>query len=163
MDTTQSTQLDLRGDNDNGESTIQQEHMSTRLSDEVITPEEEFEPDEHAQQAIDVDLSIRQDDDIQDETHSYGLRKHRNHSNWKTCQFENHVSAIILLGLSMKKAVKLYGVEAVVSVMKEMNQLYYKSVFHPVHYKDINDHSKVIRSLLFLKRKRDDTKGEIRS
>jgi hypothetical protein len=70
---------------------------------------------------------------------------------------EDYVMAVVLLGLSREKAVKMYGVEAVASVMKEMNQLHNKAVWHSVDYKDIVYHTKVITSFLFLKRKRDDT------
>ena len=41
--------------------------------------------------------------------------------------------------------------------MKEVNQLHDKGVWSPVKYEDIKDTDKIIRSLIFLKRKRDGT------
>ena len=51
----------------------------------------------------------------------------------------------------------LYGTEALASVMKEVNQLHDKGVWTPIKYDDIKNKSRIIRSLIFLKRKRDGT------
>ena len=63
----------------------------------------------------------------------------------------------MLTNLSIPKAIKLFGAEALASVMKEVRQLHDKRVWTPVSYDSINNKAKIIRSLIFLKRKRDGT------
>jgi hypothetical protein len=63
----------------------------------------------------------------------------------------------VLTNLTIDKANKLYGSEAAASVMKEVGQMHQKGVWKPVRKDQLTsaEKSKVIRSLLFLKRKRD--------
>ena len=58
-----------------------------------------------------------------------------------------------MTNLSIPKAIKLFGSEALAAAMKEVNQLHDKCVWSPVKYEDIKDTDKIIRSLIFLKRK----------
>ena len=89
-----------------------------------------------------------------DVTHRYDLRTAR--SDWRTKYPDEYTAPVILSNLSIPKAIRLY-VEAVASIMKEMGQLQEKGVWKPTKYDDIQDKTKIIRSLLFLKRKRDGT------
>ena len=67
-----------------------------------------------------------------------------------------YTAPVILSNLSIPKAIRLYGVETVTSIMKEIDQLQDKGVWTPIKYENIEDKSKII-TLLFLKRKRDGT------
>ena len=94
-----------------------------------------------------------------DTTHHYNLRP-RN-STWKNDKYADHyVNAVILTNLSIPKAMKLFGSEALAAAMKEVNQLHDKGVWSPVKYEDIKDTDKIIRSLIFLKRKRWHSQGK---
>ena len=55
------------------------------------------------------------------------LRSSRN--NWKDRYDDHYNTPIILTNLSIQKAIKLYGVESLASVMKEIKQLHEKSVW----------------------------------
>ena len=112
--------------------------------------DEIFEPDEYQQEIIKVDNNVRSEDNM-DVTHRYDLRTVR--SDWRKKYPGEYTSPVILSNLSIPKAIRLYGVEAVASIMKEMHQLQDKGVWTPIKYKNIEDKSKIIRSLLFLKRK----------
>jgi hypothetical protein len=83
-------------------------------------------------------------------THGYNLRQPR--STWRDLHAD-----YVMVNLSIDKANKLYGAEAALSVMKEMCQLHEKDVWTAVHYENLTSQqrSRVIRSMLFLKRKRD--------
>ena len=83
--------------------------------------------------------------------HRYNLRPVR--SSWRDKY------AYAFTNLSVKKGVQSMGVPAITSIMKEMAQLHNKKVFHPVSHAtlDRKQRGKVIRSHLFLKKKRDGT------
>jgi hypothetical protein len=88
------------------------------------------------------------------EINRYNLRK-RNHT-WKNRYGEDYVlhAHVLLSNLSSKKAIKLYGNEAEQSILSELTQLHNKKVWTPVKKSDVNK-NKLIRSLMFVKRKRD--------
>ena len=69
---------------------------------------------------------------------------------------DHHTTPVVFTNLSIPKAINLYETEALVSVMKEVNQLHEKGVWTLITYDDIKK-SRIIRSLIFLKRKRDGT------
>jgi hypothetical protein len=58
-----------------------------------------------------------------------------------------------MINISVKKGIRDIGIDAIVAIMKELEQLHRKKVFHPVYLKRVL--SRPIRSHLFLKRKRD--------
>jgi hypothetical protein len=124
------------------------------ISPEMDIDDEVFLPDYEQQQVINTDQHNRISGEM-DTTHRYNLRAAR--SDWKDRYTEHYTAPVILTNLSIPKAIRLYGVEALASVMKEMNQLQDKGVWTPIKYENIKDKSKIIRSLLFLKRKRDGT------
>ncbi len=59
----------------------------------------------------------------------------------------------VMINISVKKGIRDIGIDAIVAIMEELEQLHRKKVFHPVHLKRVL--SRPIRSHLFLKRKRD--------
>jgi len=65
------------------------------------------------------------------------------------------MTPVVLTNLTIPKAMKLYGTEALASVMKEVSQLHEKHVWTSIKYDSIVNKAKIIRSLIFLKRKRD--------
>jgi len=75
-----------------------------------------------------------------------------NRSNWR-----ERYGHVVLANLSIDKANRLYGYEAAESVMKEMKQMHEKKVWEVVEYDNLTSQEKagIIKSLLFLKRKRD--------
>jgi hypothetical protein len=115
-------------------------------SDDVV---EEGEHDEAAgDEPIPANDASGELEAIQQE-HRYNLRPRR--SNWK----EKYAYAFT--NISVKKGVQTIGEPAILSIMKEMNQLHEKKVFHPVSYGGLDRRmrGKLIRSHLFLKKKRD--------
>jgi hypothetical protein len=116
--------------------------------------EADFQPDVFQQNIIDTDNAVRNDETM-DATHRYSLRQSR--SDWRDRYTDHYTTPVVLTNLSIPKAMKLYGTEALASVMKEVKQLHDKGVWTPVKYDSINDKAKIIRSLIFLKRKRDGT------
>jgi hypothetical protein len=112
--------------------------------------DEEYVPNTFQQNVIDLDMMVR-NDGVKDITHQYNLRSNKNDLR------EHYTVSVVLTNLSIPKAIKLYGTEALASVMKEMNQLHDKGVWTPVQYESIENKAKIIRSLIFLKRKRDGT------
>lgn len=68
-------------------------------------------------------------------------------------------NGIILTNLNITQAVKQFGEEAALAVMKEISQLHEKGVWKPLKYQDLTseEKKKIIKSILFLKRKRDGT------
>ena len=81
----------------------------------------------------------------------YNLRPNRRTSSWA------EVFAVVLTNYSVQRGIKELGIESMVSLMKEMGQMEDKRVFHPMRYEEITskDKGKLIRSLMFLKRKRN--------
>jgi hypothetical protein len=77
----------------------------------------------------------------------YNLRPKRQ-PNW-----QRHM---VLTNLSVKKGIKEFGEPALLAIMKELDQLHKKKVFHPIYY-DRAKMPRAIRSHLFLKQKRDMT------
>jgi hypothetical protein len=63
-------------------------------------------------------------------------------------------SELVLTNLSIKKAMNLYPDESTESIKKELGQMVEKKVWKPVHKNDIGNNN-IIRSLMFIKRKRD--------
>jgi hypothetical protein len=82
-------------------------------------------------------------------THRYDLRPKR--SSWRDKY------AYAFTNISVKKGVNTIGVPAVLAMMKEIKQLHDKRTFRPVKsdFLDVRQRSKIIRSHMFLKRKRD--------
>lgn len=82
--------------------------------------------------------------------HRYNLRERR--TSWK----ERFVG-ITVGNLSVRRSLRELGTEAMVSMMKEMHQMHTKGVFEPLEYESLssNQRRKIIRSLMFTKRKRD--------
>jgi hypothetical protein len=111
-----------------------------------------YEPDELQKRVIYKDNMVKSTG-VHDITHRYSLREKR--PEWRDRYSEHYTAAVVLTNLSIPKAIKLYGIEALASVMKEMLQLHDKGVWIPTKYENIGDKTKIIRSLLFLKRKRD--------
>ena len=72
-------------------------------------------------------------------THRYDLRPTR--SSWRD-RFADYTTPIVLTNLSIPKAIKLYGQEALGSVMKEVRQLHDKGVCTPVNYENIENTGK---------------------
>jgi hypothetical protein len=68
-------------------------------------------------------------------------------------------NGIVLTNLNITQAVKQFGEEAALSVMKEISQLHEKGVWTPLKFEGLtsNEKRKIIKSILFLKRKRDGT------
>jgi hypothetical protein len=82
----------------------------------------------------------------------YNFRKRR--EKWSP---HNLLVAITLTNYSIKKGLELFGEEAVESMISELEQLHRKNVFCPVDVRKLNhdQRSKILRTLMFLKRKRD--------
>ena len=85
-------------------------------------------------------------------THRYDLWTVR--SGWRTKHQDEYTAPVILSNLSISKAIRLYGVEAV-AFLHQIGQLQDKGVWAPIKYENIQDKSKIIRCILFLKRKID--------
>ena len=109
-----------------------------------------YEPNDKEQKIINKDNQYR-NEVIIDKTRRYHLRPTR--SDWKNRYAGEYSAPVVLSNLWTPKAIRLYGVEAVASILKEIGQLQDKGVWTPIKYNDIEDKSKIIRSLLFLKRK----------
>jgi hypothetical protein len=95
--------------------------------------------------------AVIEDIDIPNEVQArYNLRMPR--PNWR-----DRYAHVVLTNLTIDKANKLFGSEAAASVMKEVGQMHEKGVWTPIMYDQLTvvEKSKIIRSLLFLKRKRD--------
>jgi hypothetical protein len=135
---------------------------STSLQEEVFTPPPSSEPDNFGNEGVQSSSPVPQPEDtpatdVQQELqavnnqHRYNLRPAR--SSWRDKY------AYAFTNLSVKKGVQTIGVPAITSIMKEMSQLHRKKVFHPVSYEglDRRQRGKLIRSHLFLKKKRDGT------
>lgn len=75
---------------------------------------------------------------------------------WKLTVFVRNGTAL-LSNVYVQKAVVEFGLEGVISMMREMKQLMTKNVFHPVQKSSLSktQWKKLLRSLMFLKRKRD--------
>ena len=87
----------------------------------------------------------------------YNLRKRT--SDWKTkySSLFAHSTLLTASSLSIKKAIAKHGeARTTASVVKELKQLLDKGVFHPVQ-KGEGEKGQKVRSLAFLKEKRDDT------
>ena len=108
--------------------------------------EDIFEPDEYQQEIIKMDKNFRSDNNM-DVTHRYDIRTVRSDGE---LNIRTSIWPVILSKLSIPKATRHYGVE---SVAKEIGQLQDKGVWTPIKYENIEDKSKIIRRLLFLKRK----------
>ena len=65
--------------------------------------------------------------------------------------------AVIMTQLSLKAGLKTWGKEANDAAYMEMKQLHFRDTFNPVHFKDLTNEQKqkILRSHLFLKKKRD--------
>ena len=90
------------------ESNIQQmEQEAMEILDEI------FELDEYQQEIIKMDNNFRSEDNM-DVTHRYDLRTVR--SDWRNKYPSEYTAPFILSNLSIRKAIRLYGVEAVASI-----------------------------------------------
>ena len=94
-------------------------------------------------------------------THGYNLRKTPQREAFRN-KFEENVFMIyfnVLATYNIKKAVEEYGNEGTQSMLKEMKQLHDKDVFEPMDYNSLSERqkSKILRSLMFVKRKRNGT------
>jgi hypothetical protein len=101
----------------------------------------EFQPSSYEQNIINEDNKLRNDESM-DTTHRYNLRESR--SNWRERYGDHYATPAVLTNLSIPKAIKLYGTEALASVMKEASQLHDKGVWTPVNYDEIINKSKII-------------------
>ena len=124
------------------------------LEPEASNDEAEFFPDPIEENMIREDINFRNEKES-DQTHRYNLRPGR--SDWREKYADHYTTPVVFTNLSIPKAMHLYGTEALASVMKEVNQLHDKGVWTPIKYDDIKNKSRIIRSLIFLKRKRDGT------
>ena len=72
---------------------------------------------------------------------------------------EVDVFGTIMQQVSLKQGIKLWGDKATASAMKEMKQMHDLSAFIPMDIKDLTreDRIKALRTLIFLKQKRDDS------
>ena len=68
-----------------------------------------------------------------------------------------HHHYFIFTTLSVKRGIKDYGDKARQAIIDELSQMLKKGVFRPVHYHQLSDQerSRVLRSIMFLKLKRD--------
>jgi hypothetical protein len=121
-------------------------------------PEEEvdYEPHYfHEEPLSNVDVS----DEIIEENPSpkYNLRKTPQREKWKEKFGLTLYGTPVVITYNVKNGIKQFGQEAISSISKEMTQLHEKGVFTPVKYEDLTPKQKVrvLRSLMFLKRKRD--------
>jgi hypothetical protein len=117
----------------------------------------EYQLNDFEQQNINEDRQVRDENNEFQAIPRYNLRPRK--SNWRQRYGDEYINAVTLTNLSIKKAVKQFGSEAAVAIMKEMDQMHTKQVWTPMSYEDIKkiNNGKYIRSLLFLKRKRDGT------
>ncbi len=90
-------------------------------------------------------------------THQYNLRNTKQRQKWKEKFGLTLWGLPVLTTYSVKNGLKEFGAEATESMKKEMNQLHQKGVFTPVNYSELTPKQKVkmLRSLMFLKRKRN--------
>jgi len=103
----------------NSEGVIDQQlHNATNLSE---TSPELYESDELQQRVIYGDNMVKCTW-VQDVTHRYSFREKR--PDWKDRYSEHYTTAVVLMNLSIPKAIKLYGIETLASVMNEMLQLH---------------------------------------
>ncbi|MBS1768271.1 MAG: hypothetical protein JSS77_01290 [Acidobacteria bacterium] len=118
--------------------------------------EEDEEVDEDQDEASDPE-----EEDDENVDHPYNLRKTPQREQYKA-KYSNNVFVIyreILSTYNIRKAVEDYGAEGVESMTKEMKQLHDKDVFEPIDYNilDAKQKLRILRSLMFVKRKRNNT------
>ena len=99
------------------------------------------------------DINFRDEKEL-DQTHRYNIRPGR--SDWRERYPNHYTTPVVFTNRSRKQCIQ-YGTESLASVMKEVNQLHDNEVWTPIKYDDIKNKSRIISSLIFLKRKRDDT------
>ena len=94
---------------------------------EASIDEAEFFPDLIEENTIREDINFRNEKES-DQTHGYNLRPGR--SDWRERYADHYIytTPVVFTNLSIPKAIHLYGTEALVSVMKEVNQLHDKGV-----------------------------------
>jgi hypothetical protein len=89
----------------------------------------------------------------------YELRKNR--SSYKNVG-KDYVTAVAFTTYSVKQGTRQLGIDAIVSMMSELRQLHRKGVFKPIrpNVLSFEKRRKVLRTIMFLKKKRD---GRIKS
>jgi hypothetical protein len=96
-------------------------------------------------------------DEVTEQPSRYNLRSTR--SNWR----DRYTTAIAhfsaLANMSVGKSLKTMGGDAKTAIMSELRQIHDKGVFEAVRYSDLTPKQKmkIIRSLMFVKRKRNGT------
>lgn len=115
---------------------------------------EEVVTDQEGAQVVDQESTQSAESNQQYATQNYNLRTRR--GNWR----ERY--AHVLANISVSQGIRDMKETAIVSIMKELGQLHKTDVFQPVDYEQLTSiqRSKVIKSLLFLKKKRD---GKLKS
>jgi len=88
-----------------------------------------FDPYEYQQEIIKMDNNFRSEENM-DVTHRYDLRTVKR-SDWRNKYPGEYTVPVILSNVSIPIAIRLCGVEAVASLMKEMHQLQDKGVWTP--------------------------------
>jgi len=132
------------------------EVMPVEMSDEPKEPDKPLTTDETRDDIVEtagvLDTPEKELEKV-NESNRYDLRPRR--STWK--KYAETFASIALTNYSPKRGTKAFGLEAIISMMKEMLQMHKKKVFHPVHFAGLSKTQlkKTIRSLMFLKRKRD--------
>jgi hypothetical protein len=121
---------------------------SVRSSEEIEPHEELLIPQEKTPESTIVDAS---DDTEVQVTHQYGLRPKR--SRWQD-RF-----GLVLTNYSIAKGISKFGDKATASILKEVSQLQDKGVWEPMMFDELtaDQKGKIVRSMLFLKEKRDGT------
>ena len=119
--------------------------------------EEEYQSEANEEHSNDQEVAQRPDK----KAHGYNLRKTPQREAWNN-KFNENIFMMyfnVLATYNIKKAVQEYGDEGTQSMLKEMKQLHDKDVFEPMDYNLLNEKqkSKILRSLMFVKRKRNGT------
>ena len=104
-----------------------EDDIQKMVIDSMDIVDEIYEPNDNEREIINKDNQYR-NKGIIDETHRYHLRP--TISDWKNRYAGEYSAPVVLSNLSIPKAIRLYGVEAVASIMKEIGQLQDKGCGH---------------------------------
>ena len=126
--------------------------MEPLISDFPAASEDrEFQTDLFQQKITNEENRARIEETV-DVTHRYNLRQSR--SDWGARYVDHYTTPVVLTNL-IPKAMKLYGTETLPNAMKEVSQLHEKHVWTSIKHDSIVNKAKIIRSLIFLKPRRD--------
>jgi hypothetical protein len=128
--------------------TLEEENFVDNGKEVVISPQDDLPTPELQDETQIKSAPVSVDNEAKSDG-PYNLRPHRSH-------WQDRFSAA-LTNLSIPRGIKLYGDEAVKSIESELSQLHNKKAWKPIKFMDIsiNLRSKVVNSILFLKRKKD--------